>query len=191
MGAERGIRGGKLGDGFRQQRVDTRSVCLGQTGSNRIWVYLTSCNLMERFLSGNNGMVIGREQRESQSLMNSVMAGWESRAAALQMSVVTTEPCFITSGFEPAHKWKGKLLWALEIESIFTVRHLPTLSLIQSQAHTLTNHDSAVSDQPSPKGFAPLLLPLCPAGGPTVKSSSWAKNFHQSHTVCLCVCMCS
>lgn len=49
-------------------------------------------------------MVIGREQRVS------VMAGWESRTAAPEMSVVTTEPCFITSGLQPAHKWKGKLL---------------------------------------------------------------------------------
>lgn len=35
-------------------------------------------------------------------------------------------------------------------------------SLIHSQAHTLTNHDSAVSDWTSPKGFAPPFPPALP-----------------------------
>lgn len=38
MTAMRGMMGGKEGDGFGRQRVDTRSVCLGQTGNRTVLV---------------------------------------------------------------------------------------------------------------------------------------------------------
>lgn len=72
------MKGGKEGDGFfGRQRVDTRSMCLGQTGSETVLLHLTSCNLMEQFLSSNNGMVIGRERSIRLVLMDK--AGWDGR----------------------------------------------------------------------------------------------------------------
>ena len=50
-----GTREEKEHGGFRRQRLDTRSVRLGQTGSKIAPLPLTSYNLMERFLSSNNG----------------------------------------------------------------------------------------------------------------------------------------
>lgn len=86
-----------------RQKVDTRSVRLGQTGSQTVTLHLTSSNLTEWFLPRNNGMAIGRGAEHLTLLMDSPMAGWE-------MSAVTTELRSITFGFEPAHKWNGRLL---------------------------------------------------------------------------------
>lgn len=57
-------------------RVDTRSVCLGQTGSKTVRLHLTSRNLMERFLSSNNGTV---DRKRLPGLMDSAITGWDSR----------------------------------------------------------------------------------------------------------------
>lgn len=60
---------------------------------------------MELFLSSNNGLVIGSEQSISE--FNGLCDRWAGRAVrtvALEMSAVTTELWFLTSGFESAHK---------------------------------------------------------------------------------------
>lgn len=50
----------------------------------------------------------------------------------IEISVVTTELRFITFGFEPAHKWTGKLLGILGMKSVFTLDCIPSLSFIDS-----------------------------------------------------------
>lgn len=65
-------------------------------------------------------------------------------------------------------------------------------SLVEGQA--LTNRDSAVSDWPSPEGFPPTppKLPLLslPSRWSHCQIASWARNFNQSHTVFVRVCVC-
>lgn len=84
---------------FDDSRVDTRSACLGQTGSETLRLHLTSCNVRETFLSGHNGMVTG-----------SIHLVYRDRGR----SVVTAGPWFITWVWASAHTRKR----TLEMESI-------------------------------------------------------------------------
>lgn len=58
----------------------TPDLCaLGKQEVKTVPLHLASCNLMERFLSSNNGMVIGNERGYLTRLMDSAMAEWNSR----------------------------------------------------------------------------------------------------------------
>lgn len=76
---------------------------------------------MERFLSSNNGMVIGSKQSISEFFNGQCdrRVGEQGGTAALQMSAVTTGLWFIISGFEPALKVEWEAFMSIRNEVHF------------------------------------------------------------------------
>lgn len=177
------MEGGKEEDGFGRQEVDTRSVGLGQTGSETVPLHLASCSPTEQFLCRNNGRVIAVESltRPVDGVLAGWLAGWVAgwvggmakRDDAGERPVETTELRLITVGVEPACKY------ARGMESFF--KSCLSVPFIHSHSHTHEDTMTPLCLVGRPLRDLPPRCAPSSAGGHAVKFPPVQRNFHQSH----------